>query len=214
MRCPLCTTRNARRHCPALSKEICALCCGTKRLVEIQCPADCVYLTSSREHPAAAVTRQQQQDITFFIQLMRGLNERQSQLLVAFSTALLRYEPPDFHVVVDEDVAEAAGALAATLETRSRGVIYDHRPASLPAERLMTTAFKPLVEADRGGGSVFEREAAVVLRRIEQGVGELQATVPASKRAYINRVGRVLGHPVDASTGAKDRPDAPRLILP
>ena len=71
-----------------------------------------------------------------------------------------------------------------------------------------------LPAADRGGGSVFEREAAVVLRRIEQGVGELQATVPASKRAYINRVGRVLGQAVDASTGAKDRPDAPRLILP
>jgi hypothetical protein len=57
MVCPLCGLRRARRACPALGKQICAVCCGTKRLVEIQCPSDCVYLAVSREHPPAAVVR-------------------------------------------------------------------------------------------------------------------------------------------------------------
>src|SRR5262245_27935296 len=62
VRCPLCGERRARRACPALGKLICAVCCGTKRLVEIRCPSDCSYLASAREHPAAVVVRQQQHD--------------------------------------------------------------------------------------------------------------------------------------------------------
>ena len=67
-------------------------------------------------------------------------------------------------------MAEAAAALAATFETAARGVIYEHRPASLPAERL-ATALKPvLAEAGKGSASAFERDAAVVLRRLEEAV--------------------------------------------
>jgi class 3 adenylate cyclase len=36
----------------------------------------------------------------------------------------------------DDDVADAAGALAATFETAARGVIYEHAPESLVARRL------------------------------------------------------------------------------
>src|ERR1700704_4766830 len=57
--CPLCGQRKARRGCPALDKQICAVCCGTKRLVQIECPPDCAYLAVAREHrpPAAARSR-------------------------------------------------------------------------------------------------------------------------------------------------------------
>ncbi len=53
MTCPLCSQRKARRACPALGHQICAVCCGTKRLTQIPCPSDCVYLASAREHPPA-----------------------------------------------------------------------------------------------------------------------------------------------------------------
>ena len=42
--CPPCGARRARRGCPALADQICAVCCGTKRLVQIECPADCAWL--------------------------------------------------------------------------------------------------------------------------------------------------------------------------
>ena len=57
-----------------------------------------------------------------------------------------------------------------TLETASRGLIYDHRPASVLAERLATTLKPVLAEAGQGAGSSFERDAAVVLRRLEEAV--------------------------------------------
>ena len=57
------------------------MCCGTKRLVEIQCPADCVYLASAREHPAAATIRRQQHDLSMLLQFMRDLKpEIRSQI--------------------------------------------------------------------------------------------------------------------------------------
>ena len=48
MRCPLCQSRPPRRACPALGREICPVCCGTKRQVEIRCPESCVYLSQRR----------------------------------------------------------------------------------------------------------------------------------------------------------------------
>ena len=87
-------------------------------------------------------------------------------------TFLVRYEPPELQPLIDDDVAEAAAALAATFETASRGVIYEHRPASLPAERL-ATALKPvLAEAGKGAGRLSSVTPAVVLRRVEEAVRE------------------------------------------
>src|SRR5438067_11763451 len=106
--CPLCRQRKARRACPALGKLICAVCCGTKRLVQIQCPADCVYLTSSREHPPAALVRRQQRDLALLVQFMRDLNERQGELFFLVTSFLMRYEAPELQPLIDDDVREAA----------------------------------------------------------------------------------------------------------
>src|SRR5260370_22071701 len=98
MICPLCGTRRARRSCPAVGKQICAVCCGTKRLVQIQCPADCAYLASAREHPAAAIVRQQHRDVSFVAQSIRDFSDRQSELFFLIATTLVgdggRREPP------------------------------------------------------------------------------------------------------------------------
>ena len=61
--CPLCGVRKAKRDCPALGQRICAVCCATKRLKEINCPDTCVYLASARSHPAAIVQRRQERDL-------------------------------------------------------------------------------------------------------------------------------------------------------
>jgi hypothetical protein len=212
--CPLCGRRKARRACPAIRQSICAVCCGTKRLVEIQCLSDCSYLAAAREHPAAVTVRQQGRDITILSQLLRDLGERQSRLALLINRFLIQYPPADLQPLVDDDVAEAAGALAATFETASRGVIYEHRPTSLPAERLLTGLKAVLAEAVPGGGTPFERDAAAVLRRIEQAVRDTRANDAANRRAYLDMLGRVLAGPAtpDAAGLAAEEPS--RLILP
>jgi hypothetical protein len=213
--CPLCNERRARRGCPALGRQICAVCCATKRLVEIQCPSDCPYLTSAREHPSAAVMRQRQHDVSVLVQSMRDLNDRQSQLLFLVNTFLQRYEAPELQPVIDADVTEAAAALASTFETAARGVIYEHRPAGLPADRL-AAALKPLiVEAGQNGGTAFERDAAVVLRRVEEASRAIAAADPSNRRAYLELLNRVLrkSDEVEAPAGGASD-DPPRLIVP
>ena len=214
--CPLCGQRKARRACPALGREICAVCCGTKRLVQIQCPSDCAYLSTAREHPPAAAVRRQQHDLGLLVQFMRDFNERQSQLFFLVNTFLVRYEPPELQPLIDDDAAEAAAALAATLETSSRGVIYEHRPASLPAERLMN-ALKPLLAEAGGqaGGTAFERDAAVVLRRVEEAARGVRASDAGNRRAFLDLLGRVISRNEDPGEAAKKESNDPaRLILP
>ncbi len=95
MKCALCSRQKARRACPALGQQICAVCCGTKRLTEIQCPADCSYLASAREHPPAATLRRQHRDVGLLVNVMRDLNSRQSELFLLVLTFLTRHEPAE-----------------------------------------------------------------------------------------------------------------------
>lgn len=214
--CPLCGQRKARRSCPAIGQQICAICCGTKRLVEIACPGTCVYLASAREHPAAAVLRRQQHDVASLLHYMRDLSERQGRLFLVVSTFLARYAPEGLQTPIDDDAIEACGSVAATLETASRGVIYEHRPSTLAAERL-AAALKPLLnEAAQGrGGSAYERDAAVVLRRVEQAARDVHAQSPSAPRAFFDLVARVARKPDDDERGAREpAPEPSRLILP
>jgi hypothetical protein len=213
--CPLCGTRRARRSCPALNQQICPVCCGTKRLVEIPCPNDCVYLAAAREHPAAATLRQQEHDLRFLAELMRDLSERQSQVLFLLATWLLRYNPPQLQALIDDDIAEAAGALASTFETASRGVIYEHQPASLAAARLATALKAVLGEAGKGAPSSFERDAAVVLRRLEEAARSLHAVDEPNRRALLDLLGRMIRRPDgDAPSDDPEAPEPSRLIVP
>jgi hypothetical protein len=152
---------------------------------------------------------------------MRDFNDRQSQLLLSITTFLARYRPDDLQSVIDDDVAEATAALAATFETASRGVIYDHRPASLPAERL-TSRLREVIRqtAPEHATTSFEREAAGVLRRIEAAVRDLgNAQEGHGRRPFLDLLERVtrgrdlppdVSGSGDASPPGSERPEAPR----
>ena len=210
--CPLCGTRKAKRSCPALAQSICSVCCATKRLAEIQCPRDCVYLASAREHPPAAEVRRHQQDVALLVRTLRDLNERQSRLFLLIAQSLVSYKPLDLATLVDEDVADASTALASTLDTAARGVIYDHRPASASADRLLTTTFRPLLTKSREAG-VSETDFALVLRRIAETVGELAANEPEARRPFLDVLGRIVRADPQASE-EEIGTTAPRLIVP
>jgi hypothetical protein len=211
--CPLCGQRKARRWCPALGKQICAVCCGTKRLTEIACPGDCPYLAAAREHPPAAALRQHQHDVALFVRSVRDLNERQSQLFFLVVTFLVRYEAPELQPLIDEDITQAMAALAATFETASRGVIYEHPAGSPSAERLVNGLKLLLSKAEQGGGTAFQRDAGVVLRRIEMAAAEVKQEHAGDRRAFLDMVGRLI-QPRDGETAKTHSEELPRVIIP
>jgi hypothetical protein len=180
-------------------------------MVEIRCPADCSYLATSREHPPAAIVRQQQRDVALVVQFFRDLNQRQSQLFLLVSTFIIRYESPELHPLIDDDLIDAVATLASTLETSARGVIYEHRAASGPGERLIAALKPMLAEAGKHGGTSFERDAAFVLRRVAEAARAAKEQAPANRRAFIDLLARSLRE------RRSDEPaidEAPRLIVP
>lgn len=213
--CPLCGNRRARRGCPAVGQQICAVCCGTKRLVEIKCPADCVWLASAREHPPAAVVRQQQRDRALMMPLMVDFTEQQAELFFVLASLILRYEPPELQALFDEDVEEGLGALASTFETASKGLIYEHRAESLSAERLATALKPALAEIGRGSGTAFERDASSVLRRMASLAGEVRAAEPGNRRAFLDLLRRmVTAFPPPDEAKRHEAEEPPSLIVP
>ena len=213
MSCPVCHQRKAKRACPALGKQICAVCCGTKRLVEINCPPDCGYLLASRANPPAVVQRQQEMDRAMLLPLLQGLSERQARLFLMFAAVTSRHQPGTIQKLVDEDIAQAAGALASTLETAAKGIVYEHQPASLVAARLMAELKGVVDEVVKNAGSALERDAAIALRRIEH-AAKMMGTVRPDTNEFQQLLARVLTPP--SGVEPPEAPEAPAssLIIP
>lgn len=197
MVCPLCTSRKSRRACPALGREICSVCCGTKRLTKIACPSDCAYLASARHHPAAVVARQRERDVRFALPMLQKLTERSYQLLLLFQSVVRRYRRTAIPPLLDVEVADAAGALASTLETADRGIIYEHQPASLAAQRVLTEMRASLEAAgrSRSSGPGLERDAAAALRRIERAARDARRDLEDTETAYLAFLDRMPAAP-------------------
>src|SRR3972149_9539687 len=82
MRCPLCQSRPSRRQCPALDRQICSICCGTKRRTEIRCPDTCGYLNNAEAHPPVVVLRQQERDLAILVPALSDLPDAHRQLFL------------------------------------------------------------------------------------------------------------------------------------
>jgi hypothetical protein len=216
MTCPLCSTRPARRRCPALQQEICPACCGAKRLVEIRCPDDCGYLASARRHPAAAVQRQHELDVALLLPAMAGFTDRQSRFFFLFQSIVLRHPGEVLRPLVDADVAQAASATAVTLETASRGVIYEQALASPNAQELagaFSRAFDEIVQQVQGPRTPLERDAARALRGIEEAARRVGPIAGDARTGFLSLLRRMLGAP-NAGAPAPRQQNQPSIILP
>lgn len=208
--CPSCGKRPAKRACPALHQDICPVCCATKRLVAITCTEDCRYLEAAQRHPAAVVRRQIDADVTVLMGTVGRLSEQQLQLFFLLQSMVLAYTPEGLARLTDGDVALSAGALAASLETASKGVIFEESTGSVVAEGLRRT-LKPIIEeVTKGGGARVEREVALVLRGMERGARHEGKLIPDGDTAYLDLVARVFQQrPNTPST-----PQKPLIVMP
>lgn len=112
---------------------------------------------------------------------------------------LRQYRTDGLMRTTDADVQAAAESVAATHETAARGIIFEQRAPSLPAQRL-AAAIAPLVEElGRDRGTSFHRDIAAVFRAIERGAREVHKTLPGGATAYLELLRRLL---VPAETGA------------
>ena len=221
-RCPLCGVRPARRRCPALGQTICAVCCGTKRQVEIRCMPDCGYLVSAKQHPPAVVRRRHEQDVALLMPAVADLTDRQSRFFFLFQSIVARQPEDPLRPLVDADVADAAASLGKTLETSARGVIYEQTPQSLPAQSLMTAlrrAYDEVVGTLEGPRTPLERDAAKALAALAEAAHKVGPLSGSERQGFLELARRLLRPPVPGEPAAADA-EAPTpgqgsgLILP
>jgi hypothetical protein len=134
--CPLCEVRKPKRYCPAKAELICAVCCGEKREVTIDCPSDCSYLISSRRWE-----REHRKPVTVAyvpfpeLSIPMDLIREQQPLISGLGYTVLKAatEVPS----VDDSVAvDALTSLAETYRTLGTGLYYE-RPPDGPAARAV-----------------------------------------------------------------------------
>lgn len=206
MRCPLCQLRPARRLCPALDRQICPVCCGTKRLTEIRCPDTCGYLGNAQVHPPAAVRRRQDRDAAVLAPALSGLGDTGQRLFLVTLTIIDRARGEGLEAATDADVADAVGSLARTFSTSAKGLIYEHRPASVPAQRIAAHIRGAFDEMGRALPSSFAATAADVLQRLESCVGDAHRAGLDPGRGFLDLVARAA-----ALFGAPPAPTGPAV---
>jgi hypothetical protein len=153
-------------------------------------------------------------DRAMLLPVLQGLSERQARLFLMLAAVTSRHRSDVLHKLVDEDIAEAAGALASTLETSAKGIVYEHQPASLVAARLMGELKGVVDEVVKNAGSALERDAAIALRRIEH-AAKMMVTVRPNTNEFQQLLARVLTPPPETARQAEEPSTAPSsLIIP
>jgi hypothetical protein len=175
--CPLCHERKPKRACPAKGEPICAQCCGSKRLVEIDCPSDCVYLSGAHAPAWQGRETERVRDMRRIAPHVRGFSETQGHLFTIALVGLhgIRARHRDLG---DRLLLDAVAALRKTLETRSRGILYDHAAEDLRAQGLVHD-LRSLFEAEDEAGKLVTPDDADLLKVL---LG-LEAAVGAALRA-------------------------------
>ncbi len=135
--------------------------------------------------------------------LLHDLSDQQAQLLWTVHRVVDAHRTVTMPPLADSDLVDAIDAVAATLETAARGIIYAHAPRSLGA-RSLVAELQPLVtQAQRDRR--LERDAILVLRRIERVARAARTTLEDSATAYLDFIGRSV-----ESLGPRTR----RLVAP
>lgn len=205
--CPLCRQRKGKRACPAKGELICAACCGAKRRIEIDCPADCVWLGA---HAGAWEGRETERtrDLRRLASHLKGLSDAQARLLFLslVGVTALRARHPDLD---DELLLEATAALRKTVETREKGILYDHPAEHMRAQGLLGE-LRALFEARDEQGNAHapaDKDLLAALRALEGALGDV-AREAAGPAAFLDTAARVA-----ARIGARPRTYGRPLIV-
>ncbi|MGE0460209.1 MAG: hypothetical protein AB7Q16_02455 [Vicinamibacterales bacterium] len=156
------------------------------------------------------IRRQQEMDLTTLVASMgRRLSEPQLQVFFLLASAIVRHRPEAPVTLVDADVADAAGAMAGTVEAAGRGLIAEIAGASPVSEGLRRRLDALLADIGKGAGARFAGDAAEVLRGIERGARHEAPGVGDERDGYLTLLRRVLPPPP-----AEARPASSPIIMP
>lgn len=211
MKCILCDKRKGKRFCPAKNTHICAQCCGEKRVIEVDCPSDCAYLTSGQAYHMLkrTIAQLRQEDDPLQRRKVYETIQEFGETLSELEAAIVKYAV-ELRSLKDQHVLEAVGMLTETYRTEDKGVIYE-RSSSNPLVHALFQELRKLLEEKKRGterGVRLELEDILdCLEAVEHSIRH-QLGNEAGEDAYLTFIKR--NHP-DVVSAASTRGG---LILP
>lgn len=187
--CPSCGTRKGRRACPAKGALLCPQCCGTKRLVLIDCPQDCVFLDGGAAGWARETTMRR--DAARLHEMIADLKDAQIRLLFVGLVGVVAVRARH-HGMNDGLFGSALQALRKTVETRASGLVYEHPPED-PRAAALVRDLAGLFEAQDPSGRravPADPDLLAVLRGLERGFA---VGGDASPHSFLDTVVRLVG---------------------
>lgn len=207
MSCPLCEKRKAKRACPAKQFAICPQCCGSKRLVEIACPDGCVYLHGGQAGAWEGRETERKRDSRRVAPHLSQLEEGQLQLFLLLLVGLVKIRARR-HGLDDRLLEQAVATLRKTVETRTKGLLYEHQADDVRAQRLVFE-LQGLFEAKDEEGqktAPADSDLLAVLKAIEGCLADTRRET-AEPTAFLDTALRLAGR-----FGAEPSPGRRRLI--
>ena len=190
--------------------QICPVCCGTKREVEIDCPSNCVYLHEGREYESKRMMRRGQWVVrTGRLWQDAFINQHYEVFLSLW--AIILDERDRFPELVDSDVQMTLDALIQTYETLDKGIYYDSGPPSTIQKSLYSSLKSYLETPDKEFDVSHNRLNTSTILDCLRFQKELAAAIvlPRPKsRAFLDHLGEMY------SRSASSFREQPKIILP
>lgn len=209
-RCPLCSERPAKRFCPAKDTSICPVCCGTKREVEIDCPAACSYLQAGRSYESERRTLDPD-----LLARVKPLGDdflyRFSAVMNVLSLGVLE-ERQRSPWLVDVDVIEAYKGLHSTLKTLEGGIHYETVPEGAVRASLYHRLKKMLdgmMQAQADGTPALKVSEAMQVMDFLAFAATVNSNPRPKSRQYLDWITGMA-----TAAGAAQEQQSSRLIVP
>jgi hypothetical protein len=184
--------------------------------VEISCPEDCTYLHGADPNWRSAT--RQKEDARFLSRFLT-LNEGQVMLLL-FTHHLMLSAPARFARLSDAELQAVIGTALKTMETRAKGIVYNH-PAGTPhLDKVAEWLAQVLSERKsiQAAPEASDEDVRTVLAAMSHAIRDHGASEPHA--GYLETAEQVLksslgGAPpieLPEAIGARDEPP-PNLIV-
>ena len=203
--CAACDHRKGRRACPAKGAAICSACCGSKRRVDIDCPSDCVWLEGAHAGSWEGRETERRRDARRFAPHLQRLSREQTDLffLALVGLGAMRGRRRDLD---DTLLAAAVGALRKTVDTRQKGILYEHPAEDLRAQGLVQELRGLFEGRDEREQPVApdDRDLGPVLAALEDVLTEVRRTGDG-RTAFLDTARRLVGTPTASAPAAESR---------
>jgi hypothetical protein len=173
--------------------------------VEIDCPSDCAFLDGAQAGAWEGRSADRDRDARRIGPFLEGLSEAQGRLVLLslVGVTAIRARRSDLD---DRLLLEAVQSLRLTVETREKGILYEHPAADARAQGLVHELVGLFEATDEQGLSHAprDRDLAVALSRLERAVQATRVQAE-SGHAFLDTAARLaarLGPP----PGARPRP--------